>query len=190
MYQLRGGCSLYQLIYSRIKYRHFVNWQVISRFDIGIVNISGAQQTRPNCCLSRSKTAVNEHNSSHQLRPCSAIERIRVLLEPEIKFPELCNSKSDCGSQYQLNTFSISIYKFASVGILRYYRLGQHHVVRALSCYGVVRYRMILSLMTSSNGNIFRVTGHLCGEFTGPRWIPRSNASDAELWCFLWSASE
>ena len=26
--------------------------------------------------------------------------------------------------------------------------------------------------MTSSNGNIFRVTGHLCGEFTGPRWIP------------------
>ena len=27
-------------------------------------------------------------------------------------------------------------------------------------------------MMTSSNGNIFRVTGHLCGEFTGPRWVP------------------
>ena len=27
-------------------------------------------------------------------------------------------------------------------------------------------------MMTSSNGNIFRVTGYLCGEFTGPRWIP------------------
>ena len=27
-------------------------------------------------------------------------------------------------------------------------------------------------MMTSSNGNIFRVTGHLGGEFTGPRWIP------------------
>ena len=27
-------------------------------------------------------------------------------------------------------------------------------------------------MMTSSNGNIFHVTGHLCGEFTGPRWIP------------------
>ena len=25
------------------------------------------------------------------------------------------------------------------------------------------------SIMTSSNGNIFRVTGHLCGEFTGYR---------------------
>ena len=30
-------------------------------------------------------------------------------------------------------------------------------------------------MMTSSNGNIFRVTGHLCGEFTGPRWIPRTD---------------
>ena len=27
----------------------------------------------------------------------------------------------------------------------------------------------------------FRVTGLLCGEFTGHRWIPRSKASDAEL---------
>ena len=44
--------------------------------------------------------------------------------------------------------------------------------------------------MTSSNGNIFRVTGPLCGEFTGHRWIPRTKASDAELWCFLWSAPE
>ena len=45
-------------------------------------------------------------------------------------------------------------------------------------------------MMTSSNGIICRITGHLCGEFTGPRWIPRTKASDAELWCFLWSAPE
>ena len=32
-------------------------------------------------------------------------------------------------------------------------------------------------MMTSSNGNIFRVTGPLCVEFT-------------ELWCFLWSVPE
>ena len=38
--------------------------------------------------------------------------------------------------------------------------------------------------------NIFRVTGPLCGEFTGPRWIPRTKASDMEHWCFLWSAPE
>ena len=46
------------------------------------------------------------------------------------------------------------------------------------------------TMMTSLNGNIFRVTGHLCGKFTGLRWIPRTKASDAELWCFLWSASK
>ena len=27
-------------------------------------------------------------------------------------------------------------------------------------------------MMASSNGNIFRVTGPMCGEFTGHRWIP------------------
>ena len=37
-------------------------------------------------------------------------------------------------------------------------------------------------MMTSSNGNIFRFTGH--------QWIPLTKASDAELWCFLWSAPE
>ena len=45
-------------------------------------------------------------------------------------------------------------------------------------------------MMTLSNGNIFGVTGTLCGELTGHRWIPLTKASDAELWCFLWSAPE
>ena len=42
-----------------------------------------------------------------------------------------------------------------------------------------------LTMMTSSNGSIFRVTGPLCGEFTGPRWIPLTKASDAELCVFF-----
>ena len=46
------------------------------------------------------------------------------------------------------------------------------------------------TMLTSSNGNIFRVTGHLCREFTGHRWIPRPKASDVDLSCFLWSAPE
>ena len=45
-------------------------------------------------------------------------------------------------------------------------------------------------MMASSNGKFLCVTGHLCEEFTGPRWIPHTKASDVELWCFLWSASE
>ena len=36
-------------------------------------------------------------------------------------------------------------------------------------------------MMTSSNGHIFRVTGHLCREFTGPRWIPHTKASHGAL---------
>ena len=42
-----------------------------------------------------------------------------------------------------------------------------------------------ITMMTSSNGNLIRVTGPLCGEFTGDQWIPLTKASDAELWSFL-----
>ena len=43
-----------------------------------------------------------------------------------------------------------------------------------------------IHMLTSSNGLIFRVTGPLCGEFTGHRWILVTKASDAELWCFFY----
>ena len=57
--------------------------------------------------------------------------------------------------------------------------------MRLGSFYWQRRARPALSMMTSSNGNVFRVTGPLCGEFTGLRWIPLTMASYAELWCFL-----
>ena len=47
--------------------------------------------------------------------------------------------------------------------------------------------QQVYDMTTSSNGNIFRVTGPLCGDFPGQRWIPLTKASDTELWCFLWS---
>ena len=53
--------------------------------------------------------------------------------------------------------------------------------------------RLPFIMMTSSNGNIFRVTGPLFGEFIGHRWISLTKASDAELWWFLldvWSVPE
>ena len=49
----------------------------------------------------------------------------------------------------------------------------------------IIVQQKLLCMVTSSNGNLFRATGHSCGEFTGHRWIPRTKASDAELWCFL-----
>ena len=45
-------------------------------------------------------------------------------------------------------------------------------------------------MITSSNGNIFRVTGPLCGELIDHRWIPLTKACDTELWCFFLSVSE
>ena len=40
--------------------------------------------------------------------------------------------------------------------------------------------------MTSSNGNILRVTYLFCGDISGHRWIPDIEASDAELWICFW----
>ena len=45
-------------------------------------------------------------------------------------------------------------------------------------------------MMTWSNGSIFRVTGPLCGEFTGHRWVPLTESCDADLLCFLWAMPE
>ena len=51
-------------------------------------------------------------------------------------------------------------------------KLGWRHVLPMISSDD------FHSMMTSSNGNIFRVTGPLCGEFTCHRWIPLTKASD------------
>ena len=46
------------------------------------------------------------------------------------------------------------------------------------------------AMMTSSNRNIFRVTGLLCGEFTGHRWFPTQRTVTRSFNVFLWSAPE
>ena len=70
-----------------------------------------------------------------------------------------------------------------------YWHIG-HHGHTILENYYLTKRVWGVRMMTSSNGNTCRVTGLLCGEFTGHRWIPRTKASDAELWCFLWSSPE
>ena len=61
-----------------------------------------------------------------------------------------------------------------------------HQMAHSIHKYGVVDSSRQQHIMTSSNGTISQVTGHLCGEFTGHRWIPRTKASDAELLCFFY----
>ena len=48
----------------------------------------------------------------------------------------------------------------------------QHDIMRTTEIFEFQPYKIPHIMMTSSNENIFRVTGHSCGEFTGPRWIP------------------
>ena len=51
--------------------------------------------------------------------------------------------------------------------------------------------RHFLCLWSGDNVATFSALLALCvGNSPGPRWIPRTKASDLELWCFLWSAPE
>ena len=72
------------------------------------------------------------------------------------------------------------------ISVKRYVLGGPHGISITCSSLGPLDI-LARNMMTSPNRNIFRVTGPLCGEFTGHRWIPLTKASDAELWCFLWS---
>ena len=78
-------------------------------------------------------------------------------------------------------------YSLASMTEFRYCTI-RFHSLQILYIHINLNFKS--NTMRSSKGNTFRVTGHLCREFTGPRWIPRTKASDAKLWCFLSSAPE
>ena len=54
--------------------------------------------------------------------------------------------------------------------------------------FSTIDYVSVHFIISSLNGNIFRFAGSLRGEFIVHRWIPIEKPSDANLWCFLWSA--
>ena len=66
-------------------------------------------------------------------------------------------------------------------------RMGQSIVWPSVSRLTLTDFH---NTMTPSNGTIFGLAGPFWSEFTGYRWIPLIKASDAELWCFRWSAPE
>ena len=89
---------------------------------------------------------------------------------------------------YEATGINITVY-MCKLNINQYISVIRASISVKLTTYGTSSdfdASSVWPMMTSSNGHIFRVTGHLCGEFTCPRWIPRTKASDAELWCFLW----
>ena len=97
-----------------------------------------------------------------------------------------------CKLQWSWNHFEIYIIQLCRIYLM--YPLSNRKYTWFIDCKRCTKcplYRIRTpSMMTSSNGNNFCVTGLLCGEFTGHRWIPHTKASDAEVWCFLWSACE
>ena len=67
--------------------------------------------------------------------------------------------------------------------VLSISHISNNHIYGdCLFVYGIIRNRV--HMMTSSNGNIFRVTGHLCGESPPPTHT-HTQASYAELCCYL-----
>ena len=83
------------------------------------------------------------------------------------------------------------IIAWADDGVMVSWMLSDHDMVCTmifLCTYSYDKGRR--PMMTSSSGNIFRATGPLCGEFTGPRRIPLTKASGTKLGCFLWFAPE
>ena len=82
---------------------------------------------------------------------------------------------------------STSVVRFSEILIKIQRCLRRYSIRSSVDCRHFLPLPMCQNnkrMMTSSNGNIFRVTGPLCGEFTGHRWIPLTKASDAELLMF------
>ena len=56
--------------------------------------------------------------------------------------------------------------------LLPIFLYGCAHYLACPECYAAFDKKVSRPMMTSSNGNIFRVTGPLCGEFTGAGEFP------------------
>ena len=92
---------------------------------------------------------------------------------------------------FPCNGNSLSKYLWAIYELLQFLAHS-----RLSMCWFIVESTLIhWAMMTSSNGNIFRITGPFV---RGNQWSPVDfphkgqwrGASDAELWCFLWCAPE
>ena len=62
--------------------------------------------------------------------------------------------------------------------------------VHAIDAHSMVVVGGMMTSLGHASGNNFRVISTLWGEATGHWWIPLTKTSDAELWCFLWSAHD
>ena len=134
-------------------------------------------------CSTQSGALVQDWLNGHQwwLISGTAYSEIYVEIDREIEVKISIEIEDLCAAHLFISRTWISNYILHDIVVCIYLSMPQ-----------IPAYFTQISnpMMTSSNGNIFRVTGLLCGEFTSRRLIPHTKASDAELWCFLWSAPE
>ena len=135
--------------------------------------------------------------------------RLSVKKWLDIEYAHLCRWKSQHPSGFKKQTIYIWFHltlgivieigrtrtpKPFTVLICAYWFVMLYFVIKFCICHilylNIILCVIVYIIMTSSNRNFFCVTGPLCGEFVGHRWIPLTKASDAELWCFLWSAPQ
>ena len=104
-------------------------------------------------------------------------------------FHRICNANENCQQKVPRMLFTLrNEYQSTQGPVVPLFYL--HTGTKA--CRDITKPREAINhtMMTSSNENVFRVIGPLCGELSGHRWIPLTKASGVELWCFLWFAPE
>ena len=125
------------------------------------------------CCHFRTSNGTYTH------RTCSAYTKTEMI--PQWNFQHWLHRKL---SKWKT---SGTVSNNTSVNIIQFRRIIiyiSQQLVQPVKKWIVRDDCILLSMMASTNGNIFRVTGPLCGEFTGHRWFPLTKASDAELLMF------
>ena len=179
VYTSESACNMFKLAWR--------NW-VQFLFILLQISVSFTGRFRGgNCCIE--KILLVEHLkcrvSDHQPHDCllNRLFRRRLKKTSNLRVTGLCEGHSLVTGEFSAQRTSNA----ENVSMWLWFLSARVPAVDNFSCYrGICLYFM----MTSWNGNIFGVTDHLCGEFTGHRWIPRTKASDWELWCFLWSPPE
>ena len=142
-------------------------------------------QHQATLCKTSSLTCKIQPHSSFSTRPCCAGEihldvfHIRTGSKKQTIIMSFWRTIAPMHTGW--STLEIYLQFLSTV----FYRWQFHNIVCIPWPEGFTTHSAYLngyhSMMTSSNGNIFRVTGPLCGEFAGLRWIPRTKASEAEL---------
>ena len=181
------GCELTCYRSELLKTCHCVETNIASQDSVTYCSFSNQTQSKSykHCIIGTGAADIDDRCDMVIWRP-ECPETFRSFVEFILVYTVALKSPIDFEMNPQISiTSSVSCYHCSrnwdknSLGLLRVFNRITLAVIEMME---------IDIMMTSSNGSIFRVTGLLCGEFTGHRWILHTKASGAELWCFLWSA--